>query len=526
VHNIKDINAILAGIKTLSGNISERNGNELYINVNNTHFALMCRYLHRELVSPVMSLFAVDERSDAGTYAVYCVFEAAGQGKWFIVRTLTEGEPPKVKSISSDIYSALLFERAMKEQFGIMPEGCPDTRMLNLHSEVWPEGNYPLRKDFKLTKDPGKFSKYVFDKIEGEGVFEVPVGPVHAGVIGPGHFRFSVAGEPIINLEARLGFTHRGVEKLFEGKTVFDAVNLSECISGDASFGHSLAYCDAAEKILGLTVPARAAYLRGALLELERMYNHAADIGGIAVDVGFSFPNALASVIKEKILRLNEMISGSRYLKGLNIPGGLKRDITNDSLALIETELSAVMIDFEDLVKMLFSNGVFMDRVERTGILKEDVARDLGVRGVAGRASGIDRDLRKDIISIYKEVGFSSVKEDSGDALARLNVRIGEFRESRRLITEFIKKMPDGEALSSRTAAGSSGFAIGCAEIWRGPALYWLALDKAGIITRCKVTDPSVRNWQGIAFAAPGNIVPDFPLCNKSFNLSYSGNDL
>ena len=181
---------------------------------------------------------------------------------------------------------------------------------MNLHNEVWPEGNFPLRKDFKKVMS-GNLSEYKFNKVEGGGIFEVPVGPVHAGIIGPGHFRFSAAGEPIVNLEIRLGFTHRGVEKLFEGKSCFEALGFSECISGDAAFAYSSALALAAEKISGISISPKAACLRGIFLELERMYNHVNDIGGMALDVGFSFPAAYASIIKEAILQLNSSLTGS-----------------------------------------------------------------------------------------------------------------------------------------------------------------------------------------------------------------------
>jgi Ni,Fe-hydrogenase III large subunit len=195
-------------------------------------------------------------------------------------------------------------------------------------------------------------------------------------------------------------------------------------------------------------------------------------------------------------------------------------------LAFVSAELSVFLKDFDVLIKILHSNGTFMDRVEGTGILKKKIAEDSGVTGPAGRASGINRDLRSDFETIYHEAGFILQKEDSGDVLARLNVRINEFKESARVINEFIGKIPAGPVISTPEQTTAGGFALGYSEAWRGPVLYWLALDGSGLITRCKVTDPSVRNWQGLAFAAPGNIIPDFPLCNKSFNLSYPGNDL
>ena len=422
------------------------------------------------------------------------------------------------------MHSASLFEREIWEMFGIRPNGHPDLRRLRLHDEVWAKDNFPLRKDFQKMQ-VGDLSDFRFSRVEGEGIFEVPVGPVHAGIIGPGHFRFSVAGEPIINLELRLGFTHRGVEKLFEGKRYPDAIRLAECVSGDSSFAHSLAFTQAAEKISGLSVPGQAAYLRGIFLELERMYNHANDLGGIAIDVGFSFPSAYASLIKEAILQLNHKLTGNRYLRKVNTIGGVLADIDDTRKQLLLDSLKRVKRDFNELVKILYSSVSFMDRVDTTGVLLRRTAEDLGAVGLAARASGIPTDLRKYFPGVYKEAKFKMSLQESGDVLARLRVRVSEFEESCRLIEEFCAKLNMGEKLRVEPEL-KGGNALGYAEGWRGPVLYWLKTDAAGLIERCKIVDPSFLNWQGLSYAVLGNIIPDFPLCNKSFDLSYSGNDL
>jgi Ni,Fe-hydrogenase III large subunit len=381
-----------------------------------------------------------------------------------------------------------------------------------------------LRKDFYELR-PGDLSDYKFNRVEGEGIFEVPVGPVHAGIIGSGHFRFSIAGEPIINLELRLGFTHRGVEKIFEGKISAAAIGISECVSGDSSFAHSLAFTRAVEKISKVLVPEQAAYLRGVFLELERMYNHVNDMGGIAIDVGFSFPSAYASVIKEAILQLNGSLTGSRYLRKINVAGGVTVGLDKNKLELLLGSLKKIKRDFHELEKMLNSSVSFMDRVDTTGVLRKVTAQDLGVVGLTARASGIPTDLRKYFPGVYKQANFKMATQESGDALARLRVRAQEFSESCRLIEEFSAKLKFGENLKT-SAQLKAGSALGYVEGWRGPVLYWVKTDAAGLIERCKIVDSSFLNWQGLSYAVLGNIVPDFPLCNKSFNLSYSGNDL
>jgi Ni,Fe-hydrogenase III large subunit len=260
-------------------------------------------------------------------------------------------------------------------------------------------------------------------------------------------------------------------------------------------------------------------------LELERIYNHINDIGGMAVDVGFSFPAAYASIIKEAILQLNAKLTGTRYLRGVNAIGGILLDMDEGKKSVLLKSLKSIRKDFNEVYKILYSSVSFMDRVDTTGVLKRKTAEDLGVVGLAARASGIPSDLRKPFPGVYKEANFKMVVEQSGDCLARLKVRVSELEESYRLIDFFagsIISQKEGHA-SLKKKAGS---ALGYVEGWRGPVLYWVKTDSAGLIERCKIVDPSFHNWQGLSYAVLGNIIPDFPLCNKSFDLSYSGNDL
>ncbi|MGE5279291.1 MAG: NADH-quinone oxidoreductase subunit C [Deltaproteobacteria bacterium] len=497
---------------------------EVCLEVTREAFRSVCLVLHRALLSPVMTLFALDERPEKGVFTLKAVFLDAKGSRWVIVSTGIAQEAPSFDSLAKGIHSASLFEREIREMFGIEPTGHPDPRRLHLHDEVWPQDNPPLRRDFQGTR-PGSLLEYRFNRVEGEGICEVPVGPVHAGIIGPGHFRFSVAGEPIINLEIRLGFTHRGVEKLFEGRTCSEAVRLAERVCGDSSFAHSLAFARAAEKISGAEVPDQASYRRAIFLELERMYNHVHDIGGIAVDVGFSFPAAYASVMKETLLRLNERLTGSRYLKHVNAPGGVAAALDAAGRGALLGTLKGLRRDLKELAGMLNGSISFMDRVDTTGILRRKTAEDLGVVGLAGRASGIRMDLREHFPGVYAQAGFRMAAQESGDVLARLRVRIEEFEESCRLIQEFARRLSWGEPLRAE-APPRQGSALGYAEGCRGPVLYWLKTDPQGRIARCKITDPSFRNWQGLSYAVLGDIIPDFPLCNKSFDLSYAGNDL
>ncbi|MCB4791157.1 MAG: NADH-quinone oxidoreductase subunit C [Elusimicrobia bacterium] len=521
------LNKIVQEYKTSFLKIELCRQDEAYLTVTIQDFNKVCLALHKELRSCVMTFFAVDKTKESGSFHLYCAFQGISSQTWFFVVTNIPSNKLEYNSLSKEIYSASLFEREIKEMFGLIPLGNPDQRMLHLHDEVWPAGNFPLRKEFdKNNLKPGNTGIYPFAKTDGEGIFEVPVGPVHAGIIGPGHFRFSAAGEPIINLEIRLGFTHRGVEKLFENSRPEDCLKLAECISGDSVFAHTLAFCHAVEKIGGYAVPVKAQYLRCLFLELERMYNHVNTIGGIALDVGFSFPSAHASVIKESILSLNDKFTQSRYLKGVNVIGGVSKDIPKDSLGPLLQSIEAVSKDFNELKEMLLSSSSFMDRVDTAGILDKKTAEDIGIIGLAARASGLKNDLRKDFPGVYQYLEFKQAKQTRGDVLSRLNVRIEEFEESIKIIGQCAAALRQGELFTKQAAAKKSGYALGYCEGSRGPVLYWLMLGESGLIERCKITDPSFHNWQGLSYAAPGNIIPDFPLCNKSFDLSYPGNDL
>ena len=519
---IARIKEVLPDFEALA--VSRPYADEVLLKVNPLDFKGTSLALHKILSSPVMMLFACDEREACGIFVIRCVFVDFKNSQWVIVSMDIPEQHAYFDTLAKSMYSAANFEREIWEMFGIEPKENPDLRRLRLHDEVWPKGDYPLRKDFKITQ-AGNLSDYKFNRVDGEGIFEVPVGPIHAGIIGPGHFRFSLAGEPIVNLELRFGFAHRGVEKLFEGKLYADLLGLAECVSGDSSFAYSLAFAQAAEKIFGVTIPAKASILRAIFLELERMHNHVNSMGGMALDAGFSFPHAYASIIKEAILQLNEKISGNRYLRKINVIGGVTQDIDEVRKELIVDSLKRIKYDFNELTKILNSSISFMDRVDTTGVLRKKTAKDLGAVGLVARASGIPMDLRKYFPGICDQAKFKISLQESGDVLARLRVRINEFEESCRLIEYFLAKIDKDEGLRSDFQL-KGGSALGYSEGWRGPVLFWLEIGAMGLIKRCKIVDSSFLNWQGLSFAVIGDIIPDFPLCNKSFDLSYSGNDL
>lgn len=469
-------------------------------------------------------LVGVDRRHDRGVFQVYYLFAHASQD-WFVHITVeASAVAPAIASLATFHYPASRFEREIADLLGIRARGHPDPRPLVRHG-FWPDDYFPLRKDAGVRefKDDGR--PFPFQQVGGEGVYEIPVGPVHAGVIEPGHFRFSVVGETIIDMKSRLYFTHKGTEKLFEHRAPADGVALAERISGDTSVGHALAYCQALERLGAVDVPPRARYLRVILLELERLYNHVADFGMIANDTGFALAHAHCFRIRERLLRLHKRFTGHRLLRGGVIPGGVAIDLPTGIDLVAEAE--AALTDFDEIVDITLRNTLVVDRLEGTGRLTNRTARDHGVVGFVARASGIDVDVRRDHpYAAYRDLGVRVPVLTSGDVKARTLIRVEEARESVRLIREAVTRLPAGplHVPLDPLPAGEPAFSL--VEGWRGTIVHWVMVGAHGGLERVKVLDPSFLNWPALSYALLKNIVPDFPLCNKSFNQSYSGNDL
>ncbi|MCX9013056.1 MAG: NADH-quinone oxidoreductase subunit C [Candidatus Methanoperedens sp.] len=498
--------------------------NEAYLTIKQDANVKVCDYLYHHLSAPLVSMFAADERKKDGHFKVNYVFSFDREDAFVILKINIDEKTPQYRSITSRIPAANWYEREIRDMFGLIPQGHPDPRRL-VHFEDFPEGLHPLRKDFDIRIKPERVKgEYIYRRVEGEGVYEIPVGPVHAGVIEPGHFRFSVAGEPILNLEIRHFYTHKGVEKLFENISLDKAVFLAERVSGDNSVAHAAAFCQAVEKIAGIDIPPRAKYTRTVLLELERLYNHLGDIAGIATDVAFAFGAAQANRLKEDIMQLNESVTGSRMLRGMNTIGGVRRDI-GDKRDKILLKLSAFQHEFRKLMELLMETPSVVDRIETTGHIYNDIAKELHIVGVAGRASGIDRDARRDHpYAAYPELNFKVQVQNSGDVYARTKVRADEVCESVSIIEQALWHLPDGD-IKTDIKEIPDGCAIGCTEAPRGETIYWVRTE-GNRIERCKVRDPSFCNWLAIEYAVLDNIVPDFPIINKSLSLSYSGNDM
>ena len=417
-------------------------------------------------------------------------------------------------------------QRAAFDLVGVQ-SGADDQRPW-LWQASWPIDRYPLRRDFEASSkwQPG-VEDYSFVKVVGDGVHEIPVGPVHAGIIEPGHFRFQIVGEKVLRLEERLGYTHKGIEKRFETLSLADGFRLAGRVSGDSTVAYALAYAQALEAIAGIEVPARAAWLRALCLERERIANHLGDLGYLGNDGGFAFGLAQFSRLKEDVLRTNLATFGHRLLMDVVVPGGVAAEVASEQAAAIRDECSRLEREIRTLRDIYDEHAGLQDRFRICGVVTPALAAKLGLTGMAGRASGQARDLRCDLpVAPYDTLAVRKATRTSGDVAARVAVRFDEAVESLRLVRVILDAMPLGAIRAPLPEIPAFRSGLGYVEGWRGPVLVALECGPGGSIRRCHPHDPSWTNWPVLEHAVIGNIVPDFPLINKSFNLSYSGQDL
>lgn len=423
------------------------------------------------------------------------------------------------------------FERRLSDMFGIKFEGHPRPKSDVLH-EAWPEGFHPLT-DASSTPDDfdeAKPKRYDFLKVSGEEVYEIPVGPIHAGIIEPGHFRFSCLGEVIQNLEIRLGYQHRGIEREFTDIDWRKGRFLTEAISSDTAVGNACAHALAIEDLFDIAAPTKAKELRAIALEIERIASHIGDLGGICADIGYSGGNAVFSRLRGQALGLGEMLTGMRFMTSFILPGGVKQcpnTLLRDSML---RETGSLDKKFNESHLLLLDNPGALMRMENIGRVRLSQARDFGLVGPAGRASGIDYDVRMAFTQEpYNKLAWKPAKGGNGDVLSRVKVRIDEVSESLNIIRELLTNL-DSKDNTLKTdlpeALPENQFGVGIVESWRGELIHLIYTDNAGRISRYAIKDPSFNNWTGLALAVRGQLVADFPLCNKSHNLSYSGNDL
>ncbi len=442
------------------------------------------------------------------------------EGKLGLLSAEVDGAYP---SIAAEAPAAQAFEREIAEQYGIRPEGHPWLKPLRFEPPLRAAPDAFGRRDPRATL-PGE---YPFFKVEGEEVHEVAVGPVHAGIIEPGHFRFQCHGEQVFHLEIVLGYQHRGVESMLRGGPDRRSVALAESIAGDTSVGHGLAYVKAVESLSGLSPAARALALRGIGLELERVANHVGDLGALANDVGFLPTASYCGALRADFLNALAEICGNRFGRGLLVPGGVKADLRAEEARALSARVRASWQRVKGAASLLFESPSVRARFEGTGTVSRETALELGLVGPSARASGVDRDVRRDhAAGIYRFVHVPVTTADSGDVLARALVRLLEAERSVELVTSQLENLPEGEARVPTGPLAPGSLVVSLVEGWRGEIAHVAVTDSGGRFERYKVKDPSFHGWLGLAMALRDGQISDFPLCNKSFNLSYAGHDL
>jgi Ni,Fe-hydrogenase III large subunit/Ni,Fe-hydrogenase III component G len=419
---------------------------------------------------------------------------------------------------------AIRLERALRDLYGIEPVGLPDNRPW-LDLGFW-NVQHPLgaRRDPPPARAP-----YAFLPTEGENLHQIPVGPVHAGIIEPGHFRFTANGETVVRLEQRLGYVHKGIDALMTGASLDKAARLAGRTSGDSTVAYAIAFAHAVEAATGTTAPPRAAYLRALMAELERLANHFGDIGAICNDASFSLMHAQCGVLRERVLRAADSCFGHRLMMDAVAPGGVARDLASTGAAGVMHLIGEIRRLFPELIELYDNTASLQDRTVGTGILTPELARQFGAGGYVGRASGRTFDARRAPgYAPYDQLRFEVPVLEEGDVNARIWIRIREVEQSMGLIDQILRELPTGALCNAAaTQPGvAAGEGVALVEGFRGDILIWVRTGADGRIERCHLRDPSCFQWPLLEAAIEGNIVADFPLCNKSFNCSYSGHDL
>ncbi|MGZ5081258.1 MAG: hydrogenase large subunit [Usitatibacter sp.] len=481
----------------------------------------------RESGCRLVALWGTDHRERDGAFSILAAY-AIPQGLCVIELPIAASRAA-YPDLSGVFPVAARLQRATRDLLGLVPEnGDADTRPWLRHG-AWREDEFPLRRDFvrAAPQEPAPDS-YPFVRVEGDGVHEIAVGPIHAGIIEPGHFRFSVVGEKVLRLEEHLGYTHKGIDKRFEDFSVAEGYRLAGRVSGDSTVAYAWAYAQAAESVLAIVPPPRARWLRAMMLERERVANHLGDLGALGNDGGFGFALSQFMRLKEDWLRASDAVFGHRFMMDRVIPGGVDAAPDRGQLEGFRRQAREALDEVHALRRIFDEHSGLQDRFITAGRVTPALAHKLGLTGLAGRASGQPHDLRVDHPGDPYGVALQvkKVVYQAGDVAARVNARFDEIDESMRLISVLIEGMPAGDVRVELPEAREGAFGVGWIEGWRGAVFVALEAGAGGRIRRCHAHDPSWQNWPLLEHAVMGNIVPDFPLINKSFNLSYSGADI
>jgi Ni,Fe-hydrogenase III large subunit/Ni,Fe-hydrogenase III component G len=471
----------------------------------------------------LVAIWGADRRDAGAAFSIYAAY-ALHDGLSILDLHLHDDET--YPDLAGLFPCANRMQRAVHDLLGLVPQDAVDLRPWLRHG-AWAPGDHPLRHEF----DPGAFranniTAYPFVRVEGDGVHEIPVGPIHAGVIEPGHFRFSVVGEKVLRLEQRLGYTHKGIDRRFGDFTVAEGYRLAGRCSGDSTVAYAWAYAQAAESVVAVAVPPRARWLRALMLEAERIANHLNDLGFLGNDAAFGFALAQFSRLREDWLRLCNDLFGHRMMMDRVVPGGVAVDVDGEATRRIVESSASIEAESRTLRDIFDEHSGLQDRFINAGHVAPELARALGLIGLAGRASGQAHDLRVDFpAEPYGQLAISKAADLRGDVAARVRVRFTELFESLRLVRGIVAGLPEGEIRVDLPVPRPGAFGVGWVEGWRGEVFIAIEAGEGGRIRRAHAHDPSWQNWPVLEHAIMGNIVPDFPLINKSFNLSYSGAD-
>lgn len=459
---------------------------------------------------------------------VYACFEQSGD--YLVIQVDIDMQQPVMPSHTPYYPAANRMERHLQDMFGIAFLDHPDVRRWTRHN-AWPESSYPLRNSFPAEgMSPSRTkgdSDYPFKPILGSSVYQIPVGPVHAGIIEPGHFRFHAVGEQVLSLEQRLGYVHKGIEKIAVGRDAKGLARLAARVSGDSAVAHAWAACMAMEQAQQCQLSHRSVALRGILAERERIANHLGDIGAICNDVGFAFAHMQCSRLREFWQRAHSQLFQHRLLMDSIVPGGVSHDLDDQGVSLLLQQNRQLSDELKSLLPILFDHPSLEDRLLETGVLTPDIAKQLGVTGYVGKASGMDYDARRDHgYAPYDGISPLSPCGQGGDVAARLQIRAEEIHHSMKMLDDLLQSLPqDGVQVNwPKTSKAGAGLAI--VEGWRGEIISYVRFSDSGAVARYFPRDPSWFSWPALEHLIHGNIVPDFPVCNKSVNGSYSGHDL
>lgn len=493
-------------------------------NVEEDELRTLCEAVKHE-GGKLLALWGSDEQPRGNGYALHVALVNAG-GMLCLSLPLSASHAA-YPDLSELFPAAARMQRATFDMLGLHAVGADDHRKWLRHA-AWPPGLHPLRKSFDInSKYSIESDSYEFIQVSGDGVHEIPVGPVHAGTIEPGHFRFSIIGDRVLRLEERLGYKHKGIEKRFESMSLQQGAKLAGRISGDSTVAYAWAYAQAVESLGGTTPSDRALALRAVMLELERIHNHLGDLGYLGNDVALAFGFAQFWILKEDLLRVIGELFGHRYMMDKIIPGGVACNIDAPGHEKLRATLTHIEQTSARLREIYDEHSGAQDRFLTTGRVAPELAAQLGLTGLPGRASGQAWDLRADFpCAPYDSLEVQMATHRNGDVAARVMLRFEEIKESVRLIRALLGNLPEGTLVEKVAGVAPGKLGIGWVEGWRGEIMVALHSGKDNSIHRLHPHDPSWQNWPVLEHAIIGNIVPDFPLINKSFNLSYSGQDL